>query len=139
MTNNQYIGQKSIQQGPTTVAYLYGKTFLSGLCPKHHIRRGASSADHVLPRSWLTDEGNVTGKTEKEHERNHRLTFSSFKHPLHQPPPDLVYLSSISPLTPSQRDTHSLLFLLRFSFLSFWNQEMPLNWRYRLKKISLRN
>lgn len=134
------MGQKS--NGNTgTNHYLYGKTFLSGLCPKHHIRRGASSADHVLPRSWLTDEGNVTGKTEKEHERNHRLTFSSFKHPLHQPPPDLVYLSSISPLTPSQRDTHSFLFFLRFSdlFSLPFDSRNVFKLKVSIKKISLRN
>lgn len=89
---------------------------MSGPCPKHHIRRGASSVDCVLPRSRPTDEGNAAGKTEKERERNHRFTFSSFKHPLHQPPPDLVLPLLLFPFNFIPRRHTLSLFFLPFVF-----------------------
>lgn len=57
-----------------------------GSCPKHHIRRNVCLLR--WPRKGGPREAAET-KREGSHDRNHRLAFFSFKHPLHQPPPDL--------------------------------------------------
>lgn len=59
-----------------------------GSCPKHHIRRNVCFLR--WPRKGRSREAAET-KREGSHGRNHRLAFFSFKHPLHQPPPDLSF------------------------------------------------
>lgn len=64
------------------------------------------------PRSWLTDEGNAAGKTEKERERNHRAHFQQLQ--TSAAPAAARSLSPslfVSPLVPSakRRATRSFL------------------------------
>lgn len=92
-------------------------TVLEQLCPKHHIRWDTSYMAWCSrwPRKggpeepWSGGSGGNEMKQERSRNRNYRLAFfGSFKHPLHQPLPDLLSLPSAA-LTYAQRRTFARL------------------------------